>query len=71
MMVKGVQASFVPKIAEHVEFNVSRELTKAVACEQRLRSLEVKNKKVEIQASPLKPLEGLAASVVLGRQVSG
>ena len=49
---------------------MSRELIKAVASEQKLQSLEVRNKKVEIQTSPLEPSEGLAASAVFGRQVS-
>ena len=40
---------------------MSRELIKAVARERRLRSLEVRNKKVEIQTSPLEPSEGLVA----------
>ena len=69
-MLKEIKLCFHRKAAECVEFTVSRELTKAVARERRLQSLEVRNKKVKIQTSPLEPLEGLAASVVFGRPVS-
>ena len=62
---------FIPKVAERVAFTVSRELIKTIARERRLQSLEVRNKKAEIQTSPLEPSEGLVASVVFGRQVSG
>ena len=69
-MLKEIKLSFHQKAAERVEFTMSRELIKAVARERRLRSLEVGNKKVEIQTSPLEPSEGLVASVVFDRQVS-
>ena len=62
---------FIPKVAERVAFTVSRELIKTIARKRRLQSLEVRNKKAEIQTSPLEPSEGLVASVVFGRQVSG
>ena len=66
-----MRSSFVvPKVAERVESTVSRELKKTVARERRLRSLEVRNKKVDIQTFPLEPPEELAASAVFGRQVS-
>ena len=52
-MLKGIKLRFHRENVERVEFTVSRELIKAVACERRLQSLEVRNKKVEIQTSPL------------------
>ena len=61
---------FVPKVAERVGCTVSRKLKIIVARERRLQSLEVRNKKVDIQTSPLEPSEGLVASIVFGRQVS-
>ena len=69
-MLKEIKLCFHRKAAERVEFTVSCEIIKTVAREQSLQSLEVRNKKVKIQTSPLEPLEGLAASVVFGCQVS-